>query len=78
MSEQLVLLLSASPREASREIIKDISIIAIRLSELGTKQFYLDGGKSVGEFNDLGDDTIKIAENVIAQIDSSCNEEELI
>ena len=75
MSEQLVVLLSASPKEAARKIIEDISSIAIQLSELGTKQFYIDGGKSVGEFNDLGDNTIKIAEDVIAQTDSSRNEE---
>ena len=78
MSEQLVVLLSESPREATRRIIEDIGSVAIQLSELGTKQFYLDGGKSVGEFNDLGDRAIKIAENVIAHIASSRDEEELV
>ncbi len=77
MSEQLVITLSESPKEASSKIIQYIGSIATQLSELGTKQFYIDGGKSVGEFNDLGDNTIKLAEDVIAQINSSRDEEEL-
>jgi len=78
MSEQLVVLLSESFREATRRIIEDIGSDAIQLSKLATKQFYLDGGKLVSEFNDLGDSTIKIAENVIAHIASSRDEEELV
>ncbi len=76
MSEQLVVILSDSPKGASRRIIEDIGSIATQLSELGTKQFYIDGGKSVGEFNDLGDSTSKIAVDVIAQINSNRDNEE--
>lgn len=73
MSEQLVLILSESWKGASRKLIDDVGMIAIQLSELGTKQFYIDGGKSIGEFNVLGDSTNKTAEDVIAQIEAGCD-----
>lgn len=75
MSDQLVILLSESPKGASEKVIDDIGSIANMLSELAIKQFYLDGGKSVGEFNDLGDSTIQLAKNVIEQINSNLDEQ---
>ncbi len=76
MSDQLVVILSESPKGASIKLIEDIGNIAMKLSELGMKQFYIDRGKSAGEFNDLGDSTFTIAENVIAQVHANHDEEE--
>ena len=78
MSEQLVIMLSESPKEASKEIVEDVVIIANQLSELGIKRFFLDGGKSAKEFNDLGDSTVKIAENILEQIRATSKEDKLV
>jgi len=77
MSDQLIILLSKSPKGTSDKMIEDIGSIANKLSELATKQFYLDGGKSVGEFNDLGDGTSKIAKSIVEQTNANRDDEEL-
>jgi hypothetical protein len=74
---QLLVILSKSPQAASKQVIEEVGSIASKLAELGSKRFYPDGGRSVDEFNTLGDSTAQVAEHLIGQISSDNNEEEV-
>jgi hypothetical protein len=55
-----------------------IALIVTKISDLERKQFYIDGGRSIDEFNMLGDDGAKFVEDTIEQLEkfsSPCDEE---
>jgi len=68
ISEQIIVILSGSPKSISKELLEDLSKIAAELSALGRKRFYMDGGRSDSEFNALGDSIVKMTEIVIEQL----------
>jgi hypothetical protein len=70
ISEQLLEMLARSPKTATEEVTNNIGIMAAKLSDLGRKEFEIDGGLSLNEFNELGDTIFKDAENVMEQMQS--------
>jgi hypothetical protein len=71
LSEQIALLLTTSPSTVSEDLIDNIKGIIEKISDLGRKRFYIDGGKSVEEFNTLGDSIVQIIEDVLKQLANS-------
>lgn len=67
---ELITFLSRSSRAVPKEVISNIGSIAARLETLGRMQFFLDGGLSIIKFNELGDNIIKDAENLIEKLNS--------
>jgi len=59
INEQLVVLLAESPETTSNEIKEAIGCIAANLQALGYKKFYIDGGASLTEFDELGDRVVQ-------------------
>ena len=64
------MILSGSPKSISKELLEDLSKIAAGLSALGRKRFYIDGGRSDSEFNDLGENIVKMTEYILVQFSS--------
>jgi len=70
IGEQIIVILSASPPSTPNVLIDNVGNVVAKLSDLGRKRFYIDGGRSTNEFNTLGDDIAKNIEDVIGQIQS--------
>ena len=60
-----------SPSTVSEDLLDNIKGIIEKIPDLGKKRFYIDGGKSVEEFNTLGDGIIQTIEDVLKQLANS-------
>jgi hypothetical protein len=63
ISQQLLVLLANHPQDMAGEMVETASQIAMKLLRLGTMKFYIDGGRSINTFNQLGNsivDDIKV------------------
>jgi hypothetical protein len=57
---QILTIASSAPSNVPSELTDYLVEIAVKLSELGRARFYIDGGKSVKAFDELGDCIINL------------------
>ena len=58
IGEQILLISANKTGNASADILEKIALIAGKLQELGQTTFYIDGGASLKNFNEMGDSII--------------------
>lgn len=68
ISEQLIILLAESPETTSNETKEALRSTVVNLLALGYKEFYIDGGTSLADFDRLGDNTVQDIDSLVKQV----------
>lgn len=68
--QQLLVLLSANPQETAEARVEAVSQVATKLLRLGTMKFYIDGGRSIGKFNQLGNSIVDDINALLADVET--------
>jgi len=73
IASQFLILASIAPTDLPAGVVESLSSIAAKLNELSERQFYIDGGESYRNFNDLGDALVKLTREAAEKIDALGN-----
>jgi hypothetical protein len=68
IGEQLLILAASSPVEIAAELRPPLLEISNKLTELGSIQFYMDGGASLARFDAAGNEIVDLADRTIKQL----------
>ena len=65
---QILSIASNSPSNINSEIITKIVDVSTNLSQLGQTQFYMDGGDSMNNFDEKGNEIERLIDEIIKQL----------
>ena len=70
IGNQILSIASNSPSNISSELITKVVSVAVKISQLGQTQFYLDGGASIDNFDKKGNEIKKLIGEVVEQLET--------
>jgi len=70
IASQLLLIASTAPGDNYQELVDSVTSVAVKLTQLSEKQFYMDDGESYTAFNTLGDEIAALIDQMIEKANS--------